>query len=121
MAEMDAAGAVRPLAEELGVVLLVDGVAPGRVLGGLAALPGLLDLRNIKFELVEEIKKLKQEAVAKDQTMWELKEYNENLEAQIDELKALVAKLKGSNTTAVTGAIDVTSESSSSHQAMRGK
>lgn len=50
-------------------------------------LPNFLGLWNRNMELAEEIKTLKNEAESKEQTMWELEEYNENLKGQIVELK----------------------------------
>ncbi|KAF3388206.1 hypothetical protein DPV78_012284 [Talaromyces pinophilus] len=45
-------------------------------------------LRTRNAELTEEVKTLKERANTGEETSWELKEYNENLEAQVKELKA---------------------------------
>ncbi|KAL3703037.1 hypothetical protein TMatcc_010225 [Talaromyces marneffei ATCC 18224] len=45
-------------------------------------------LRTRNAELTEEVKALKERANSGEETSWELKEYNENLEAQVEELKA---------------------------------
>lgn len=44
-------------------------------------------LRTRNSELTEEVKALKERANTGEETSWELKEYNENLEAQVKELK----------------------------------
>jgi hypothetical protein len=45
-------------------------------------------LRTRNAALTEEVKVLKERANTGEETSWELKEYNENLEAQVKELKA---------------------------------